>query len=88
MAMNTDQITVTDAAGLIVASNANRKQLIMKNIGNVPIYIADDNSVTAANGLPILGGKTFNQNDFTGDVYGICDTGESADMEFLEQDMS
>ena len=88
-----DQVSMTTAAALIIASNANRKQLMIKNMGSDTVYIGDANTVvdTADNangGYKITMDQILYLDDYTGDVYGICAGGETATIAYVEEDMS
>lgn len=87
MTMNTNQISMSNSATTIIVANTDRKKLLLKNTGTSNVFIGSDNSITASNAFPILTGSTFNCNDYTGIYYGICDTGETSTIEFIEEDL-
>ena len=88
MTIVNDQVAITTSAGVIVASNANRKKLIIHNVGSDTIYIGDDGSITSSNAFPILSGETFEINDYTGIIKGICASGETSTAAYIEQQVS
>ena len=88
MTIVNDQVAITTSAGVIVASNANRKKLIIHNVGSDTIYIGDDGSITSSNAFPILSGETFEINDYTGAIQGICAAAESSTAAYIEQQVS
>ena len=92
MASTYDQVAMTTSAAIIIASNANRKKLVIKNTGSNIVYIGNDNSVvvTAANangGYPIEVDETFYLNDYTGDVYGLTSTSTST-VSIIEEELA
>lgn len=72
-----DTITVPTTAGgiLISAANALRRTVVLYNndMSNT-IYIGKNNTVTAANGLPIIAGteRVFGSPYYVGDIYAIA----------------
>jgi hypothetical protein len=69
-------VTVGVAAGLISAANGLRRSIILYNNGSDIIYIGKDNTVTAANGIPIPVGteRVISEPFYVGDIYGISPT--------------
>lgn len=70
--MATNQIAVTNAATLIIASNASRKFLEIMNFNSAALYIGNS-GVTTSNGHHIAAGSsfTFDASICTAAVYGI-----------------
>jgi len=87
MSFNTDQIAISTSAVLIIAANAIRENLQIKNTGTDTVFIGSNSSVTASNGFPVEAGEKLNINDYSGDYYGICNTGDSSTMMFVEEDV-
>jgi len=90
MASVFNQVAMTDSAASIIASNTGRRKLILKNTESSTVFIGNDASVvdTANNangGYPLLGGETFLLNDYTGVIYGICASGETAEIAVIEE---
>jgi len=88
-----NQISMTDTAALIVASNTDRKKLMLKNIGTDNVYIGASASVvdTAANangGYELLPNEVIYLSDYTGNYYGICSAAETSTIAFVEEDMA
>lgn len=74
------QVSMTESNAQIIASDASRKQLMIKNSGSNTVYIGNSASVSAstnnaAGGYPILAGETLYLHDYSGVVYGICGAG-------------
>ncbi len=72
-------VSVLSAATLIIASNPERKGIIISNYGGEPLFLGPDANVTTANGIPILPRDAMNLigifEGFRGSIYGICTTG-------------
>jgi len=90
MASVYNQVAMADSAASIISSNTNRRKLILNNTGGSVVYIGNDNSVvdTANNangGYPIGVGVTFYLNDYTGDIYGICASGDTSEISVIEE---
>lgn len=54
------------SATQILAANSTRKSYLIYNNGNVNVYLGSDNSVTSANGMPLVPGAL---------AYEVCDKG-------------
>ena len=80
-------VPVGDTATLIIASNSNRKGLLIVNNSAVTVYIGPDASITKDNAIPILASGTFMdtglQEAWRSAVYGIVVTG-TADVRYWE----
>jgi|TARA_R100000501_G_C2597190_1_gene95353 hypothetical protein len=90
MASTYNQVAMGDTAAIVIASNTDRRKLILKNTGSNIVYIGNDNSVvdTANNangGYPIAATETFYLNDYTGDIYGICASGLTSEISLIEE---
>ena len=83
--MGFDSIAITDSAGLIIAAAASREKTVFTNSGVNIVYIAKDSSVTDTNGFPVGIGKTFVDEVYTGDWYGICASGLSSTIDTIEE---
>lgn len=83
-------VSVTTSATLIKAATSSRKKILVKSSsGSVSrMYLGADNSVTAGpsgkNFEYLDPGDTWEDENYTGAVYGICDTGGSASAKYLE----
>ena len=79
-------VTVTIAATLIKASNANRLSLQITNTSGEVCYIAFDSSVTATNGFPLAQNDVLSLTGsdlYTGAVYGIT-ASSTANIRYFE----
>ena len=90
MASTYNQVAMTDSAASIISSNINRRKLILKNTGSSVVFIGNDASVvdTANNangGYPMQGTAFLYLNDYTGAVFGICASGETAEISVIEE---
>lgn len=77
--------TVTTTATKIIASNlANRRKVIVQNLGNKDMFFGHNNSVTTATGIRISAGSSA-ELEFgpSLDLYGITASG-TADVRYLE----
>ena len=87
MAYNT--VTITTTATLIIAANTNRIGLILVNTSAGTVYLADNNSVTTSNGIPLRENENLTEDSggtkmFPGDIYGIVGSG-TADVRYWER---
>jgi len=87
MAFNT--VTVADTATLIIAANPYRQSLILVNSSSGAVYLGADNTVTIANGIPLLQDGSLTEDSggtrmFMGDIYGIVASGTS-DVRYWER---
>lgn len=71
-AFATNQITCGTSATLIIAANASRKYLSIKNVGANPIYVGPS-GVTTANGYPVAVNAEviMKESVSTAAVYGV-----------------
>ena len=79
--------TVTDSATLIISQDTNRISFKLTNFGLNRVFIGFDTSVTTAIGFPLDQGDVYEQvitDLYQGAVYGICATGESTDIRWVE----
>lgn len=79
-------VVVTTAATLILAANANRKAALIANnnpSGGQTLYLGRDNTVTAANGLPLAAGAVLGDVSSSDAWWGIVGSG-TADARVLE----
>lgn len=83
----TGSVTVTDTITAIPTDNLdNRKAIAVFNNSNNTVYVGGS-TVTTTTGYPLqpFGSLPFDVSEGA-DVYGICDTGLTADVRFLEID--
>jgi hypothetical protein len=90
MASVYNQVAMSDTAASIIASNTDRRKLILKNTGSKVVFIGNDASVvdTANNangGYPIAANVIFYLNDYTGAVFGICASGDTSEISVIEE---
>jgi hypothetical protein len=85
-------VSVTDAsASLVVAPNTDRISILIANEGSSEVYIGPNDTVTDANGLPVLANGTLTEDSggtkmYTGPIYARCSTGESATVKYWERE--
>lgn len=82
-------VTVTTAATLILDANANRLSLILMNVSSGTVFIAQDTSLTTANGIALAQNAPFTEwidetKVYTGPYYGRVASGTS-DMRYWER---
>ena len=75
-------ITVTNGATLIVSPNPMRLGLLLTNTGTQTVYIGQDTTLTAANGVPLKQDSTLTEDNggtkmYCGPIYGITATSTS-----------
>lgn len=86
MATNYGNVTATNTAAQLIASNPGRRSLVIYNNGSVAVYIGPDASITTANAVPILPQSSFTQNGsrmWMGAIYGIT-ASSTADTRFWD----
>ena len=69
-------VTVLDTATLILADNPKRLSVIINNVGDETVYIGQTDSVTSADGVPLLQNATLTEDSggtkvYCGPIYGI-----------------
>lgn len=87
MAASYNTVTITATATQIMGKGRARGAWVIHNTSTSTVFIGTDSSVTAANGVPILGNeKIMNEGNFiwNGTVFGICPASEGANIRFLE----
>jgi hypothetical protein len=84
-AIASDAVTVTDTETALPASAlANRKKMIIQNVGNKPIYLGPT-GLSDADGLRIAAGANVEMELGPGiTLYAICATGASAEVRVFE----
>jgi hypothetical protein len=81
-------ITVNDTATLIIPANPDRQSHLIMNVEGVQsIYIGPDNGVTTANGFRLGPGNQLLEDKshagyWQGDIYGIANAAQSADIRY------
>lgn len=82
--MNTGQVSIGSTSTLILAANANRKRLVLVNMGTTNVFIGNS-GVTIGTGQLLLGIAGYPiPVYFTGNVYGIVGTGTQT-IAYLEE---
>lgn len=87
-----NRVEVTTSAILLIASNANRKKLVLRLEGPNTVFIGKDTSITASagstnSGYPLDLNEDTNLHDTTASIYGICETGTGA-VSIVEEELS
>jgi len=82
--------TIT-ASALILSANNNRKSFVVQSFtvdgtGNNDIVYIGDASVSTTNGLALLDGDSYTDDRWTGVVYAVTASGETAYVRFWERD--
>jgi hypothetical protein len=78
------QVTVTSSATLILAANPNRVRAYIAIASGNDIFIGRDNTVTAANGIPVPSGGGYPDETSKDAWYGITLAG-TADVRVIEE---
>lgn len=73
----------TNAAASILAANADRERALIYNNGSVTVYLGKDNTVTTANGFPLLPGASLEDDRTSGAWFGITAAG-TGDLRIME----
>jgi hypothetical protein len=84
--MNQGSITITDTATKILSADMNRRSFWVMNTGLKKIFLGYSSAVTTAN--PYLSPTgSFDRElarDYRGDIYGICATGETSTISYID----
>ena len=81
---NTNQVSVTNAATLIVAANSSRSGITLTNTGTTDCYIGENANVTTSTGHLLPGTKGASVSfAATGAIYGITG-GASVTVSYLQ----
>lgn len=72
------QVTVGPAAVLVRAARDSRVSVLVVNNGTAVVYLGKDVNVSVAPGpdagIPLAVGASFEERDYTGDIYAISGT--------------
>lgn len=78
------QEDVSTTAIILAAANTYRRALVLANAGPDILYLGPTSAVTVATGVPVAAGASFVDEKSTSAWYGICDTGDTADVRMIE----
>jgi len=73
----------TNAAAAVLAANADRERALIYNNGSQTVYLGKDNTVTTANGFPLLPGSAI-EDDRTADAWWAIVSSGTGDLRILE----
>lgn len=76
-------VSVSDSATEVVAANADRKLVIIQNLGAATVYLGEDSSVTTTSGIELVTGAVLTDEHSADAWYGITESG-SADLRVVE----
>lgn len=68
-------VSVESTATVILISHASRTGLIIQNNSAKDVYIGPDNVITTVNGIKLEPGDIYENQDWTGAIYGIVAAG-------------
>jgi len=85
MAINYDDITIAATATQIIASNTNRKSIVVQNRGLSTVYVGGDNTVASTSGFTLDVNESLNLSDYSGAIWGITASGTNI-VNYLEED--
>lgn len=84
-AFNVNQVAMTQTAAVIIAANPARIAVVIKNIGATnPVFIGPTSGVTATTGHELQPGEAISMDTLAA-VYGVCGTGLTTTVSFLEE---
>jgi len=72
---NVAKVTMTTTSAVIVGLNANRKSVILKNVGTQTVYVGT--SLATLNHFMLDAGESLTLENYTGQLAGITSTGTS-----------
>lgn len=78
------QVAVGTTATLILASNVNRREVLIENMGINDCYIGFGSGVTTANGFLLPAGTSFSTDKYTGNFYAIRDSATTCSVSVME----
>lgn len=82
---NIGKITTNSVAQLLIASNINRKEILIENTNlTSPVYVGGDVSVTTSNGFVIPATKQLLDENYTGNYYVIAEG--NFDVKYIEEE--
>ena len=70
-------VTVSGTVTTLISTNSSRKNLMVQNIGSLPIAIGGTTSVTYGAGYQLQPNETLYLENFTGALYGISPSGDN-----------
>jgi len=82
-----DQVTVDDTGGgiLIIAANANRKSVIIRNLGADDMYVGPTATLTTATGMLVKMDESIVLDRTTAAIYGITAAAGSTTVAYIEE---
>lgn len=82
---NYGSVTVTDVATKILDENNVYRPVFLQIIGNQTVYLGDNNSVTTANGFPIVKHTDVTEGQLAPGqaLWGICASGQTEDIRYF-----
>ena len=88
MSMTNNQASITEAAGQVVAANANRIKVTLRNTGANTVYIGFDASVTSSNGFTLVANSSLTDSSSLASIYAICAAGKTSTISYVEEDLT
>jgi len=82
--MSNGNVSVSDTATQIVSSRTNRRGLLIQNDDSSESVWIGSSSVSVSNGIEILPKGQVTINNYGGSMYGICSSGKTADVRYME----
>lgn len=82
---NYGSVTITDVATKILDTNDVYRPVFLQIIGNQTVYLGDNNSVTTANGFPVVKNTAAIEGQLAPGqaLWGICAVGQTEDLRFF-----
>lgn len=68
----------------VVAANAGRKAVIIANYSGGTVWLGKDNTVSAANGIPLPDGATLSDDVSVDAWWAVADAGVTGDLRIVE----
>ena len=81
-ALDAGQFSINSTASIIWSAVDTVREGTIRNNGNSTVYVGKSN-VTPANGYPLKSGEALALNYYTGNLYAVCDAGNTSDIRML-----
>jgi hypothetical protein len=84
--MTQGKVTITATATKILDANTQRRSFWLQNVGSKSVHIGYNSSVTT-NTPKLFATGSYDRElsrDYRGEIWGICATGETSDIAYLD----
>lgn len=82
---STSQVDISSNVTVIIARNVNRSSIVICNIGSNNVYIGNTTSTAATTGKRMRSNECITMDRNFAAIYGICATGLTSTVDYLEE---